>query len=227
MKKLSNTHKKLLCYLVLFLMFILMGNNNNNPTVFIDRIFRPVQGNNWAFYYASILIVIGIYYSLKQLHKLNKNSLTKTTPIRIIFIFILLNIFSSIWDHTIQLYKGFYNNLNAIYLNREKTSVELKGNTETLNINGVIDFKNCGYAAQTFYIQITAPALIKELVNENYFILEKEITIYPKSRQTIYLDEEIKLDKEDQSTGYGAYAFEYTIFNDQDEAIFKGNLMDY
>ena len=227
MKKLSNTHQKLLCYLVVFLMFILMGNSNNNPTVFIDRIFKPLQGSNWAFYYAAILVVIGLYYSLKQLHKLSGSSLIKIPPRRIIAILILLNVFSSMWDYSIQIYKGFYHDLNTIYLNREKTSIELEGNEETLNINGVIDFKNCGFTTQTFYVQITAPALIKELVNEDYFILEKEITIDPRSGKTIYLNEEVKLDKDDQSTRFGAYAFEYIIFNDQDEAIFKGNLMDY
>ncbi|MGL4373476.1 MAG: hypothetical protein ACRCS6_06810, partial [Turicibacter sp.] len=149
MRKLSDQHKIVICYLGLLIMLILMGNSNNVPEPFAERIFKPIMGDGWAVHYAGILIIFGIYYCLKQLNKIRQNSLVKTGLRRFVVTLVLLNTFSSNWGYCIQIYKGFFNDLNSIYLDRGKTSVQLQGHERVLNIDGVIALKNCSNEPQS------------------------------------------------------------------------------
>lgn len=231
MKQLSKKYKIVLCYLGLFLLFLSMTNSNNNPITFLERIIRPVHIGSTTFYPAGLIGMLATYYCLKQLYKLNKNSLINTILRRIIVTFVLLSLFSNLSDFGIQLYKGFSHNLNAIYLNRDKTSIQLEGNQESIAINGVITFKNCSNTEQTFSIKIKTPALIHEMIKEDYIILGDIVTIYPKSIQTLYLNEELKINSENTSASKiswaQTHASEYIIFSNQGEAVFKGNSIDY
>ncbi|MDY6228157.1 MAG: hypothetical protein SPH93_10965 [Clostridium sp.] len=58
MKKVSKKQKKLLCYLGLLVIFILMGNSNNVPEVFAERIFKPIRpANNSQVKYKKIILI--------------------------------------------------------------------------------------------------------------------------------------------------------------------------
>ncbi len=231
MKPLPKKYKIALCYLGLFLLFLSMGNSNNNPVTFLERIIRPMHVGSMTFYPAGLIGILAAYYCLKQLYKLNGNSLINTAFRRIIVTFILLVVFSNLSDFGTQLYKGFSHNLNAIYLDRNKTSIQLEGDQESLAIDGIITFKNCSNTKQTFNIKIKTPALIREMINEDYIILENVVTLYPKSIQTLYLNEELKINAKNKAESKiswaQTHAFEYIIFNNQDEAIFKGDQINY
>ena len=120
----------------LLVIFILVGNSNNIPELFIERIFESIRRSNWAIHYSGIIVVVGMYVCLKQLNNIRENTLIKTAFRRMIVMFILFNIFSGIWINIIQIYKGFSEDLNAIYLDREKTSVQMEGEVV---FNGTMD----------------------------------------------------------------------------------------
>ena len=90
MKPLSKKYKIALCYLGLFVLFLSMENNNNNPVTFLERIIRPIHVGSTTFYPAGLIRILAAYYCLKQLDKLNGNSLINTVFRRIIITFILL-----------------------------------------------------------------------------------------------------------------------------------------
>ena len=228
MGKLSIKQKTILCYLVLALMFMLTGNSNNNPDPFIQRIFKPIKGENWAFYYAGLIVIIGTCYCLKYLNQIRENSFIRTTFRRIVMTLMLMDVSSNIWGFGNQIYKGFYNDLNAIYLNREKTSVQLEGNEQVINLDGVIVIKNQSHEIQTFQIKIKTPSFLRDLIQEEYILLENEVTLYPKSIDNLYLNEEINIsNKGQEQSSYTTHAYEYILFNEQNEVVFKGNATDY
>ncbi|GAA0084705.1 hypothetical protein UT300007_11440 [Clostridium sp. CTA-7] len=227
MDKLSKIQRRILCYLGLAIMFVLMGNSNNVPEIFAERIFKPIRGNGWGIYYAGLIVMVGIYYCLKQLNEIEKNSLIKTTFRRVIVTVALMSIFPVMWVYCIQFYKGFSKDLNSIYLDREKTLVNFHGNRDKLTINGRIDIVNCSNDTQKLHIKIKAPSLVKEYVKEEYITLENEFKAHPKEEKTLFISEELNFNRETQYSGYSAKAFEYILFNDKGEVVFKGTLGEY
>lgn len=227
MDKLSKMQKGIIFCLGLVITFIFMGNSNNVPETFVERIFKPIICNGGRFYYAGLIVIGGIYYCLKKLNEIGENSLINKTFKRFIVTIVLMNLFSAMWVYCIQLYKGFSNDLNSIYLDREKTSVQFHGNKDKLSINGAIDIKNCSNYTQKFQIKIKAPSLVKEDINEEYITLENEFKVPQKKEETLHINEEVKLDREIKYSGYGSKAFEYILFNDNGEVVFKGTLEEY
>lgn len=208
-------------------MFVLMGNSNNVPETFVERIFKPIIGNDWRFHYAGLIIIVGIYYCLKQFNEIRENSLINRTFKRVIGTIVLINILTVMWVYCIQFYKGFSNDLNSIYLDREKTSVQFNRDGGKFIVNGTIDIINCSNYTQKFQIKIKAPSLVKEDIKEEYITLENEFEAHPKEEETLYINEELKFDREIQYSVYGSEAFEYILFNDEGEVVFRGTLEEY
>ncbi|MBK1809266.1 hypothetical protein JHL18_01215 [Clostridium sp. YIM B02505] len=227
MKKLSKMQKVILCYLGLAILFVLEGNSNNTKDIFLERIFKPIRGENWAFHYAALILIIGIYFCLKQLNEIKEKAPIKTAFRRVIVTIILIIIFPSMWGLCTQFYKGFYKDLNSIYLDRERTSVNFSKNNDKLTVSGNIEIKNCSNDIQKFYIKIKAPSLVKEDINEEYITLKNEFIVHPKERKRLLLNEELSLDKEVQYLGYGSKTFGYILFNDKDEVVFQGMSEEY
>ena len=202
MDKLSKMQKRILCYFVLAIIFILMGNSNNVPEVFIERIFKPIMGNDWKFSYAGFIVIFGIYYCLKKLNGIRESSLINRAFKRVIVTIVLMNFFSVMWVHCIQFYKGFSNDLNSIYIDREKTSVEFQREKDKLIVSGRIDIRNCSNYTQKFQIKIKAPSLVKQDINEEYITLENEFEAHQKEEETLYINQELKFNREIDYSGY-------------------------
>lgn len=225
--KLSKLQKIILCYLGLVIAFILLGNSNNVPEIFAERIFKSIRGNNWSFNYSGLIVIVGIYYCLKILNEIKEKSLIKTTFRRIIVTIVLMNVFTGMWSYCIQFYKGFSNDLNSLYLDREKTSVDFNGSEDKITVDGTIDLKNCSNDTQKFHIKIKATSFVREDINEEYITLQNEFILYPKEEKTLFINEELKVDRVTQYSGYSCRTFEYIVFNDIDKVVFKGTLDDY
>jgi hypothetical protein len=204
-----------------------MGNSNNVPVIFADRIFKPIRDNSWTINYGRVIVTIGIYYCLKQLNEMREKSLIKTTFRRVIVTMILMGVFPAMWVYCIQFYKGFSKDLNSIYLNRENTFVHFYGSEDKITVNGTIDIINCSNDTQKFHIKIKTPYLVKEDIKEEYITLENEFKVYPREEKTLFISEELKFDSETKYSGYNSKAFEYILLNDNDEVVFKGTLVEY
>ena len=227
MNKLSKKKKRLLCYLGLLVIFLLMGNSNNVPDVFVERIFKPIRGESWRISYSGLIIIVGIYYCLKYLNEIKENSFIKTVSRRIVATILLMVIFPVIWSYPIKFYKGFSKDLNSIYFDREKSSVNFNGTESKVTVNGSINIKNCSNYMQKFYIKIKTPFLVKDDIKEDYITLKNEIILNGREETTLYIDEELKYNRIFNYSGYSTKAYEYIIFNDGDEAIFKGRVDEY
>lgn len=219
--------KEIFYYILIVVMFALMGNSNNTPEVFIEKIFKPIVGNGWIIHYAGSIVIVVIYNCLKQLNEIKENYLIKTRFNRVIATIVLINIFSVIWVYCIQFYKGFFNDLNSIYLDRDKTSVQFSKNEDELSVNGRINVVNCSNYIQKFHIKIKVPSLAIDDIKEEYILLEKEFKVNPKEEKNLVINEEIKSDVINQYSGYSSSAFEYILFNNKDEVVFKGTLVQY
>ena len=140
---------------------------------------------------------------------------------------LLINMFPTVWNDCVQIYKGFYKDLNSIYLNRENTHININKNDEVITVDGQIDIKNCSNETKEFYIKIKAPAVVKEDIDKDYVTLAEKYILHPKEDKTLYISQELMEKGESKYTGYGVKGFEYILFNNEDEVIFEGTISDY
>ena len=226
MKKIDNK-KLIISYIGLILMFILMGNSNNNPSPYMERIFKPITFGDSTFYYYVIIVMVVIYYCLKGINSEKENYFINSPFSRFIVTIILISGFIWLGGYGTKFYKSFSHNLNSIYMNRDGTYVEFDYEKNKLSLNGKISILNCSDEIQEFRIKIKSPSLVKKHTNEDYIVLKDKVKIYPEEKRNLHINEEFdyKLKKED--LGYSGQAFEYKIFNDENEVVFKGSINDY
>lgn len=124
MKKFDNK-KLIISYIGLILMFVLMGNSNNNPSSYMERIFKPITFGDSTFYYSTIIVMVVIYYCLKGINSEKENYFINSPFSRFIVTIILISGFIWLGGYSTKFYKSFSNNLNSIYMNRDKTHVKL------------------------------------------------------------------------------------------------------
>ncbi|GFZ30562.1 hypothetical protein CSC2_10880 [Clostridium zeae] len=222
MKKLSKVQKIILCYLGLAILFVLQGNSNNTKDIFVERIFKPLKGNNWTFHYAGLIVIVGIYCCLQQLNEIREKAIIKTALRRVMITVVLISVFPEMWNQCIQIYKGSFIDLKSIYLDRDKTSVNFNGNNDELNVNGSIEIINCSNYTQKFYIKIKSPSFVKEDIKQEYITLKNEFIVHPKEQKKLSVSENLRFDKEAKYSGYSSKVFEYILFNDKDEVAFEG-----
>lgn len=204
-----------------------MGNSNNSPEIFIQRMFKPITGENWSFNYAGFIVIGGIYYCLYKLNEIKENRLIKTGFRRFIVTMVIINMFPTVWDDCVQFYKGFYKDLNAIYLNRENSYMAFNKGDGTVTIGGRLEVKNCNNETQEFYIKIKTPSSVKTDIKEDYVTLPEKYIVHPKENKTVVISQELLRTDESNNSMSVINGFEYILFNDNDETIFEGIISDY
>lgn len=226
MERILNRQKRVISYLIILIVFILMGNSNNIPETFVERVFKPIKVKESTIYYSGIITIGGLYYALMNLNKLKGNRFIKTGFRRIIVTIILLGCFESIWSHCIQFYKSFSQDLNAIYLERKETFVTFNKNDNQLLVEGSINVKNCTNKVQRFNVKVRVPSFIKEDIREEYVTIKKDYTVNPKEERELIIYEFLEGNEDSDFVGYICNSFEYVLFNEEDKTHFYSNLLE-
>lgn len=77
-------------YILIIIGLLSSINTNNNPIPIIERIFKPINtGSLGTIEYAGIIIILLIYYGLKNVYKQRKVELLNSAFKRIIITFII------------------------------------------------------------------------------------------------------------------------------------------
>lgn len=218
--------KQVICYVILALMFILAGSSNEIPDTCVDRIFVPLHGANWSFHYAGIFLMIIIYTCFKQLNLQKENAFFKTRWRRIIATFLFLNLSTHTANLTVQLYKSFSSDLSSIYLNRQESHVSVNGRETELKLEGQLELKNCSNEEQWFYLTITMPTFVEEAVGMKDVIINQAFNLPAKTKQRITIDDTFNIQMSPYYS-FNSNAYEYTLFNEKSEIIFKGSFDQY
>ena len=70
------------------------------------------------------------------------------------------------------------------------------------------------------------PSLVKSQIKKDYVVLSKKVKIYPRQKRDLYINEEFDYKLKESSIFYDENIFEYVLFNNKEQVIFKGSL-DY
>lgn len=225
--KIFKNKKLTICYIILILMFILMGNSNNNPSPYIERIFKPINFADGTLYYSTIIVMIVVYYCLKLINNEKENNFINSFFSRMIVSVILIS--GAVWlgTYCTKFYKSFSHNLSSIYMNRDETSVDFDVEENKLSLNGKISILNCSNEVQEFSIKIKSPSFMKKYIDKDYVVLKNKVKIYPREERNLYINEDFDFDIKDNGVGYSIQAFEYIFFDDNEDIVFKGSVDDY
>lgn len=227
---LSRKVKNVLSVILILIGISLLGNTNNNPIVFIERIFKPVIIGGVAFYYSGVFPILLIYFGVKWMNEFGEYKLLKTRNRRIIATIIVLLLSNQLITYGVKISKSMSTDLNSIYYNRNNVNNALSlklGNKSNEIITCTIELENCSETAQEFYIKILVPeyyqefALKEELIaKESDFKTDKKFTLHAKEKRVIkgaFLGDMKKIDTRFAGS---TNEFEFLLINDKEEVKF-------
>ncbi|GAA0178437.1 hypothetical protein SH2C18_14950 [Clostridium sediminicola] len=221
--------KKIQGVILIIVAFISIYNTNNNPTILIERILKPIKIGGGTLFYAGLVPILLIYYGLKSINKNGDYRLLKTRIRRIIITLIILNIGLHLSTNTVKFIKGMSKDLNAIYCYRDNDFNSLsvgQDQDNNLIVTSSIELENCSNESQEFNIAIVIPENFKKFIHENIqlkdneFQTSKKFVLHGKERKTITAEFFVEEMDEDLSFVSSTWPFEFTLFNDNQKVQF-------
>lgn len=229
-------NKKDLIKYILFIIFglLISGNTNNNPNIFIQRIFQPIRFDGVAIFYAALIPMIIICKGLKGIYDHKKIRMLDTRIKRIIAMVVLLVIFSNCWDYGLKAYKGLTGGLDSIYCDRENLWLHAQqANKNQVKLTTIIKLENCGFEDQEFYMKIKIPEGWKDYIDEEEIIFKE---IHSGTNDKIYMNKRERTDVRVEAiatcrnstynpNSYSTRAignFDFILFNKEEEVMFIG-----
>jgi hypothetical protein len=227
---LSRKIKNVLSVILILIGISLLGNTNNNPIAFIERIFKPVIIGGGTFYYSGIFPILLIYFGFKWVNEFGEYKLLKTRNRRIIATIIVLLFINQLITYGVKISKSMSTDLNSIYYNRNNVNNALSlklGNKSNEIITCTIELENCSEKSQEFYIKILVPEYYQEftlkeelIAKESDFKTDKKFTLHAKEKRVIkgiFLGDMKKIDT---SFAGSTSEFEFLLINDKEEVKF-------
>jgi len=155
--------KSLSFVILIFIGIVLLINTNNNPNAIIQGIFRPIYIGTGRIYYAGIIPLLLVYYSLKQLYKQNNYTFLNTCFKRIIILILILSIIPTCSQHGLKIYKSFYSDLNSIYCYRNNMNLSSQAEENKPQVMCTLELQNCSSEKVEFYVKVNVPRYFKEV----------------------------------------------------------------
>ncbi|MDP5272843.1 hypothetical protein [Chengkuizengella axinellae] len=225
------TKNKNLKYIFLILLSILlMGNTNNHPTPFHERIFPPIHtSDSSTFYYSGIMLLVLMYYGYKGLLSVKKDR-TNIGLKAIIFTILTPLLMSNLWEDGIKLYKSYFDNLNAVYSYHEEKSISYRTEGSEAIINGKIHLENLSDIQQEFFIKITFSSYWGDNVEEKeLFALEEDLNsrksfiLYANENKMIeFVLDGTSINPNSQGSGF-TNVFDYVLIQGSEEVSFTSD----
>lgn len=203
-----------LIFLIFFIMLLSM-NTNNDPNPIIQRIFRPINNGNSTIYYSGIILLLLMYFLVKELYKEWNISFLNTRLKRIIALILISYIFSSGSEYCIKLYKSFSSGLNSIYCYRNNSNIFRSTVQNETQIICSLKLENCSSKVQKFYVKVR-PRIYSKEIDESDLAGKKMLILNPHEEQLF----SIPLYKGDNSYSYSGNSFGFSLYNEFDEAKF-------
>jgi hypothetical protein len=222
---------------IVFIIFglLILGNTNNNPDTFIQRIFKPIRfGDGVAIFYAALIPMIIICKGLKGIYDHRKIQMLDTRTKRIITMIVLLIIFSNCWDYGLKAYKGLAGGLNSIYCDRDNIWLHAEEiNENQVRLTTIINLENCGFKDQEFYMKIKIPREWKDYIDEEEIIFMEihrstNDKIYMNKRERTGVRVEAMATCRNSTYNKNSYStrtignFDFILFNEDEEVMFIG-----
>lgn len=220
---LSKKAKNILSALLIIIGICFLGDTNNNPNAFIQRIFKPVKLGSSTFYYSGFLIYMLIYFSLKWMYKFGEYKLLNTITRRILATIIIIIVSSQLITSGIKISKSMDADLNAIYYNREYADDELAvalDNEGNKTISCMVELENCSDKEQKFYIEVLIPEQYRYFISQKEYLSDEKFILHAKEKKVIYTTFSGNTSSTNNNHFWSTKDFEFLLINDKDQVKF-------
>ena len=220
---LSNKAKNILSALLIIIGICFLGDTNNNPNAFIQRIFKPVKLGNSTFYYSGFLIILLIYFSFKWMYKFGNYKLLNTTTRRILATIIIIIVSIQLITSGIKISKSMAADLNAIYYNREYADDGLAiatDNEGNKTISCMVELENCSDKEQKFYIELLIPEQYRYLIPQKEYLSDEKFILHAKEKKVIYTTFSGNTSNTNNNHFWNTKDFEFLLINDKEQVKF-------
>lgn len=165
---LSDKSKVIVSIILIAFAILISLNTNNNPTPFIERIFKPISFGSSTFYYAGLLVIILIYNCVRVIGNYYKGILSNLFKYPLIItILIIIIISSTITPGIIKTSKSFSGGLSSIYCDRETKGLNFNSKDENkVKITAAMTLKNCSNEEKKFYLKIYIPEYYRNKISK-------------------------------------------------------------
>jgi hypothetical protein len=208
--------KRISLIILIFIVLCLCINTNNNPNPIIQRIFRPIRIGGGTLYYAGLIPILIVYYSLKALYKQNNYGILNTRLKRIVIAIVLLYIFSIYSQSGVKLYKSFCNDLNSIYCYRNNANIQTWTSENSSHMVCRLELENCSSETKEFFVKVNLP---------NYFKKAEKLTLVNDTILALNAHErrqfEITLYEGSMNSNVYSNKFDFSLYNNLQEVTFS------
>lgn len=227
----NELHNKDFIRYILLIIFglLITGNTNNNPNIFVQRVFHPLKLGDITIFYAGLIPMIMIYKGLKGIYICKKTEKLRTRSKRIIATIALLIIFLNCWNFGLKAFKGLAGGLDSIYCDRDKMWLNVHEVDENkVKISTRLNLENCSFEEQGFYIKLKIPKEWQDYIEEEEIIVKKinsdviDKFYVNKHQKTHFRVEAIGTSRNGIGGNMSIGSFDFVLFNDEEEVIFKG-----
>lgn len=151
----------------------LLGNSNNNPHPFVNRIFYAISENALVNYVAIIVTGLLIIFTYGVMLNLEQPETRETIAKSIFVAFVIITLSGPLAEVGIRFYKSFSPGLNSIYTYRDDSKIYFSEAGDD-QIQGIakVKLKNTSRHQREFFMRIEIP--------EDYFtgnLTEREFLI--------------------------------------------------
>lgn len=220
---LSKKTKSILSVLLIIIGICFLGDTNNNPDAFIQRILKPVKLGSSTLYYSGFLIILWIYFSLKWMYKFGEYKLLNTTTRRILATIIIITVSSPLIISGIKIRKSMAADLNAIYYNREYANDGLAiatDNEGNKTIICTVELENCSEKEQKFYIEVLIPEQYRYIIPQKEFSSDEKFILHAKEKKVIYTTFSGNISDTNNNHFWSTKDFEFLLINDKEQVKF-------
>jgi len=218
--KLQQNIKSLSFVILIFIGMFLLTNTNNNQNIIIQRIFRPIHIGTGTLYYATLIPVLLIFFSLKQIYKQKNYTFLNTRFSRFIILVVLLYSIPMLSQSGLILYKGFSGDLNSIYCYRNNMNLSVKTIEDRPQAIVKLDLENCSSKRQEFYVKVNLPSYVKAVKESALVNTKTAYVLNAKERRQL----EITIIESSINNGNSWFSstsdFEFSLYNDLQEVKF-------
>ncbi|OPJ55643.1 hypothetical protein [Alkalithermobacter paradoxus] len=225
---LSRKNKQLLYILLILIGVVLSFNTNNDPTPFVNRIFKPVNFKGGTLYYGGILCIILISVGLSgiQFKKF------KSEGAKLIAIILIFQLTIPLNNYSVKFIKSMSTDLNSIYYIRNKSNtLDIQTGQDGEFIRYTLELENCSNIPQQFYLKITIPDYYQYLIVQNELVAkeydlktDKVFVLQGKEKKKIeaVFSGDIKSNNtgESGSVVHSTAFVEFSLINDKGEVRF-------
>ncbi|MCC5911297.1 MAG: hypothetical protein JJT76_12745 [Clostridiaceae bacterium] len=229
--------KEFLKGLILIALGLILGiSSNANPVPLIERVLIPLAIGRGALHYAGLIVIIVYYIGFKKIFTaFGKDFVSgKAKILLLVIVMFAMSAIGGVYHFVEQTYMSFQDDIGAVYVDRDNSTMRFRELEEGIvEVNAMLLMENNSNEAVKTHIKIIIPAFIKESIVEEEVVIKDEngeiktFSIPSRSEERLFIDFHVQPEEPGEFGGAEVKGFEFILFDEEGEIVFKNPKLAY